>query len=158
MKILKKISEIKVLSMSYQRKDVIKKIEDLAYHLNTHLLKLYLSDDSNQNFNHWLNGEVAPTIIKIGLLKTKENNKPLKSNVLKNILFIDFITDKETLKQLEEVVLDEEKELSSKKESAEVLWKRFNDFYEDLTKRIGSEAKSLIKKSEIKSLVLKYLK
>ena len=75
-KLIDFLNKTRLFEMAFERKDAIKKLDNLSYEISIHLLKLIVFNNSN-NFNHWL-GELNSWLNQVDDIRLKPNNKKLK--------------------------------------------------------------------------------
>jgi hypothetical protein len=75
-KLIDILNETKLFEMAFERKDALRKLDNLSYEISKHLLKLIIFNDSN-NFNHWL-GELNGWLNQIDSIEIKPNMKKLR--------------------------------------------------------------------------------
>jgi hypothetical protein len=75
-KLIDILNETKLFEMAFERKDAIRKLDNLSYEVSQHLLKLIVFNNSN-NFDHWL-GELNGWLNQIDDIRLKPNNKKLR--------------------------------------------------------------------------------
>ena len=75
-KLIDILNETKLFEMAFERKDAIRKLDNLSYEVSQHLLKLIIFNNSN-NFDHLL-GELNGWLNQIDDIRLKPNNKKLR--------------------------------------------------------------------------------
>ena len=151
--ILNKLN-IPVESMAYPRSKAVSLVEFLARSINEHLINCYLGNNTHKCWNHWLK-ELTAWFNKISSIKCKPNNKSLDKNTLRRIFITEDLDDEVNLKHIEEYMSIKE-DLNLRNEEPKVLWKRFEDFYNELCLLL--EQGLIIQTKQLEKLILKYFK
>lgn len=144
--------ESNLMEMAFHKKDYIKKIENVTFQINSHILKLLLFGKNSGNFDHWLK-EITGWIQSISGIELKRGTK-IKEKELFFHLYTHPLDDTYYFEKLIPSLIKEYKGQSVVWDTIPYVkfYNEYKKFYLELSKILTTE---YIDEEKIKELILK---